>query len=255
MIRRIKEYFSELDSRVDELIKEANNDSHRLDIIREIQKLILEISKYSGVDVPYWAKCNSELFFQIVSAVNVKKTAEEIFPWLKSIDELNLSDYVINVLKDMDIFYAGELIQFKPSHFIRSKKLSPKYISELKVELSLYNLKLGTEMSESWSNYRIHPMQKNFRSLALRIETERYLQNVVKTIKQSIIIDTCMKEDNSQVNKINSSEVDFNIPTLSIDKLNLSVRSTNCLRIGNIKLVSDLVQMKEYELLKIRNFG
>ena len=41
----------------------------------------------------------------------------------------------------------------------------------------------------------------------------------------------------------------------SIDMLELSVRSKNCLDSENVALMRDLVQMSEPELLKVRNFG
>ena len=42
---------------------------------------------------------------------------------------------------------------------------------------------------------------------------------------------------------------------LSVDELELSVRSHNCLRSANIKTLADLVRRSESELLKFRNFG
>jgi DNA-directed RNA polymerase subunit alpha len=42
---------------------------------------------------------------------------------------------------------------------------------------------------------------------------------------------------------------------MSVDELELSVRSHNCLRSANIKRLADLVRRSESELLKFRNFG
>ncbi len=42
---------------------------------------------------------------------------------------------------------------------------------------------------------------------------------------------------------------------MSVDELELSVRSHNCLKNANIKTISDLVRLDESELLKFRNFG
>src|SRR5215813_8195495 len=41
----------------------------------------------------------------------------------------------------------------------------------------------------------------------------------------------------------------------SVDELELSVRSSNCLRAAEIKSIGDLVQKSEAEMLKFRNFG
>ena len=45
------------------------------------------------------------------------------------------------------------------------------------------------------------------------------------------------------------------ILTTSVDDLELSVRSHNCLKAANIKILADLVRRDESEMLKFRNFG
>jgi len=42
---------------------------------------------------------------------------------------------------------------------------------------------------------------------------------------------------------------------MRVDELELSVRSSNCLRAANIQILKDLVQRSESEMLKYRNFG
>jgi DNA-directed RNA polymerase subunit alpha len=41
----------------------------------------------------------------------------------------------------------------------------------------------------------------------------------------------------------------------SVEELELSVRSSNCLRAAEIRTLGDLVQKSEPEMLKFRNFG
>jgi DNA-directed RNA polymerase subunit alpha len=41
----------------------------------------------------------------------------------------------------------------------------------------------------------------------------------------------------------------------SVDELELSVRSSNCLKAANIKTLGELVQKTEADMLKYRNFG
>ena len=41
----------------------------------------------------------------------------------------------------------------------------------------------------------------------------------------------------------------------SVDELELSVRSANCLKHANIKLIGELVQKTESEILATKNFG
>ncbi|OPZ70670.1 MAG: DNA-directed RNA polymerase subunit alpha [bacterium ADurb.Bin478] len=42
---------------------------------------------------------------------------------------------------------------------------------------------------------------------------------------------------------------------MTVDELELSVRSHNCLMAANIKTIGDLVRRDEQEMLKFRNFG
>jgi len=46
-----------------------------------------------------------------------------------------------------------------------------------------------------------------------------------------------------------------NLLRMRVDELELSVRSSNCLRMANIHTIGDLVRNKEAEMLKYKNFG
>jgi DNA-directed RNA polymerase subunit alpha len=41
----------------------------------------------------------------------------------------------------------------------------------------------------------------------------------------------------------------------SVDIIELSIRAQNCLRVAKIKSIGDLVQKREQDLLKVKNFG
>jgi len=56
-------------------------------------------------------------------------------------------------------------------------------------------------------------------------------------------------EKDSEVSRVRK------ILQMSVDELELSVRSHNCLRAANIRTIADLVRRDEPELLKFRNFG
>ena len=46
-----------------------------------------------------------------------------------------------------------------------------------------------------------------------------------------------------------------NLLRMRVDELELSVRSSNCLRMANISTIADLVRNKEQDMLKYKNFG
>ncbi|NOY64586.1 MAG: DNA-directed RNA polymerase subunit alpha [Nitrospirae bacterium] len=60
--------------------------------------------------------------------------------------------------------------------------------------------------------------------------------------------------ESSQEKEQDESEFNRNL-LKSVEELELSVRSYNCLKNANIKTIADLVQKTEHEMLKTKNFG
>jgi len=69
-----------------------------------------------------------------------------------------------------------------------------------------------------------------------------------------------MFNDSSAIQAVNEEEINEaleikGILTKSIDEMELSVRSHNCLQAAGIKTISELVDKEENEMLKFKNFG
>lgn len=62
-------------------------------------------------------------------------------------------------------------------------------------------------------------------------------------------VETVVEEESEESRKINENLY------RSVEELELSVRSANCLKNANIHLIGDLVQRSEAEMLKTQNFG
>ena len=67
--------------------------------------------------------------------------------------------------------------------------------------------------------------------------------------KNDTIINTEQEEENNEESELNKK---LNI---KVDELELSVRSTNCLKNANIFYIRDLVKMSESDMLRTPNFG
>ncbi|RMG73188.1 MAG: DNA-directed RNA polymerase subunit alpha [Nitrospirae bacterium] len=68
--------------------------------------------------------------------------------------------------------------------------------------------------------------------------------------------ETTVEEEEPAEEAVTVSDDDFNENLLkSVEELELSVRSYNCLKNANIKTIADLVQKTEHEILKTKNFG
>lgn len=78
-----------------------------------------------------------------------------------------------------------------------------------------------------------------------------------KILKEQLSIFISFKEEPEIVEeKVKKKEAVFNENLLrSVDELELSVRSANCLKNANIRRIGDLVQKTETEMLKTKNFG
>ena len=50
-------------------------------------------------------------------------------------------------------------------------------------------------------------------------------------------------------------EADENVPTMTIEELELSVRAYNCLKRASINSMAELLKKSEHDLLNIKNFG
>jgi DNA-directed RNA polymerase subunit alpha len=84
---------------------------------------------------------------------------------------------------------------------------------------------------------------------------------IIEHMSLFILEEEDLEEDNISIDDGNlvlaaSEDPVFNANLLkSVDELELSVRSYNCLKNANIKTIADLVQKTEQEMLRTKNFG
>ena len=89
------------------------------------------------------------------------------------------------------------------------------------------------------------------------INPEEAVAHAAKILKEqlSIFITFEEEEEVEGVKEAEDNEVQNENLFRSVDELELSVRSANCLKHANIKLIGDLVQKTEAEILATKNFG
>lgn len=90
-----------------------------------------------------------------------------------------------------------------------------------------------------------------------RIKPEDALAHAAKLLKDHLQIFINFEEEPEEELVEMDEETDQlkDLLSRSVDELELSVRSSNCLKNANIKTIGDLVQKSEAEMLKYRNFG
>jgi DNA-directed RNA polymerase subunit alpha len=96
---------------------------------------------------------------------------------------------------------------------------------------------------EVWTDGSIHP--------------EDAIAYASKILKEQLTIFINFPEEDSAEEEVRNEEQEKVMDTLSrsVDELELSVRSANCLENAKIKTIGDLVQKTEAEMLKTKNFG
>ena len=89
------------------------------------------------------------------------------------------------------------------------------------------------------------------------INPEEAIAHSAKILKDQLAIFVTFEEEETQERADEPEENEVLNENLyrSVDELELSVRSANCLKHANIKLIGDLVQKTEAEILATKNFG
>ena len=107
--------------------------------------------------------------------------------------------------------------------------------------------------------------KNDFEKLTLEITTDGSitpddaLTQAAKILREHIQLfinfDIEQEEEQQVTPKDTESERIRKMLLTNVDELELSVRSHNCLKAANIKILADLVRKDEAEMLKFRNFG
>jgi len=98
---------------------------------------------------------------------------------------------------------------------------------------------------EVWTDGSLNPEE----AIAHAAKTLRDQLSIFYTFEEEEEAEIAIPEDQEETEKLNENLF------RSVDELELSVRSANCLKHANIKLIGDLVQKTEAEILATKNFG
>jgi DNA-directed RNA polymerase subunit alpha len=89
------------------------------------------------------------------------------------------------------------------------------------------------------------------------INPEEAIAHAAKILKEQLAIFITFEEEeeSTETRELEGNDIVNENLLRSVDELELSVRSANCLKHANIKLIGDLVQKTEAEILGTKNFG
>ena len=98
---------------------------------------------------------------------------------------------------------------------------------------------------EVWTDGSLSPEE----AIAHSAKTLKNQLSIFVTFEEEEEEETVVSGERDEIEKLNENLF------RSVDELELSVRSANCLKHANIKLIGDLVQKTEAEILATKNFG
>ncbi|GAB4297553.1 MAG: DNA-directed RNA polymerase subunit alpha [Myxococcota bacterium] len=120
-----------------------------------------------------------------------------------------------------------------------------------KVNYKVFNARVGQRTDydrlvlEVWTDGSVLPQD----AVAYAAKILKDQLTIFINFEEELEEDVILREDHDELDKINENLL------RPVSELELSVRSSNCLRNANIKYIGDLVQKTEPEMLKTKNFG
>ena len=145
-----------------------------------------------------------------------------------------------------------------PDDIIGTIPVDSIYSPVLRVNYDVEDTRVGNEMDfdkltlEVWTDGTLRPDEAVSKAAAALIAHLKLFQGMVREEPEVVAEEkeTVAKESTDEV----VQTVDKNLAK-PIEELELSVRSTNCLKRAGIHIVADLADKTEEEMLKVRNLG
>ncbi len=189
------------------------------------------------------------------------------------------------VLKAGDIITDDAVEILNPDHYLATLSKDAKLSMEMVVKIGRgyvpaernkdENQPIGTipmdaifspikKVNYTVTNARVG-QRTDYERLTLEVWTdgsltpEEAVTHAAKILKDQLSIFTAFEEEEEEETEVSEDEkkteaLNENL-FKSVDELELSVRSANCLKHANIRLIGDLVQKTEAEILATKNFG
>ncbi|MBQ6297838.1 MAG: DNA-directed RNA polymerase subunit alpha [Selenomonadaceae bacterium] len=145
-----------------------------------------------------------------------------------------------------------------PDDIIGTIPIDSIFSPVLRVNYDVTDTRVGNEMDfdkltlEVWTNGTLRPEEAVAKAASILIAHMKLFQSMDSVAFEEI------EEDNEPSAKESKDDIaltmDKNL-TKPIEELELSVRSTNCLKRAGIHVVAELVDKTEEEMMKVRNLG
>lgn len=225
-------------------------------VLEDVTDIILNLKKVR------FKLLNKKAVKMDISVVGPKQlTAEDLMKFSPDIEILNPQQHIATLNADAKINmelrfgigkgYVPSTEQVIPDQMIGIIPIDAIFTPIVNVRYDIENVRIGEK--------------NDFEKLVLEITTdgsispEEALSNSAKILLDHIKLFIHFESEPEVAKEENEKDLEFErikrILNTSVDDLELSVRSHNCLKAANIKTLADLVRKDESEMLKFRNFG
>ena len=188
-----------------------------------------------------------------------KFTGEDINNLTKMFEVLNPKQHIATITIEKTIIFEIRISRGKGYSSAIKNKRQDDTIGTIPID-SIFN----PITNVSWDVQPIATSTEGHERLTLEIKSDGStspkdaINHAANITRQQLAY--FMFNDSSAIQAVNEEEINEaleikGILTKSIDEMELSVRSHNCLQAAGIKTISELVDKEENEMLKFKNFG
>ena len=219
------------------------------DLILNLKKVRFKLSDESAT---------SELIsFDIEGPTSL--TASKLNDYLNEFEVLNGKEHLAEINSKEKISFEIRVSRGKGYSTADKNKRSDDTLNTIPID-SIYN----PIVNVAWDVQTLPASIDGHEKLTLEVESDGStsakdaLNHAAKIMAQHLTFFLC--DDSSNIRAVNDDELNEaleikSILSKSIDEMELSVRSHNCLQAAGIYTIAELVSKEESEMLKFKNFG
>jgi len=188
-----------------------------------------------------------------------KFTGADIGNVSKQFEVINSEHHIATLTKEKNILFEVRISRGKGYSSAVKNKRSDDALGTIAID-SIFN----PITNVSWDVQPIATSTEGHERLIMEIDSDGStspkdaINHAANITRQKLAY--FMFNDSSAIKAVNEEEMNEaleikGILTKSIDEMELSVRSHNCLQVAGIKTIGELVSKEESEMLKFKNFG
>jgi DNA-directed RNA polymerase subunit alpha len=225
-------------------------------VTEDVAEMILNLK---GVRLKMIDKKNTHIAFRLKGSHTF--TARDIQIASDQIEVMNPDHYIATLAGDADI--EIEIITGRGKGYVPAEEnRNPEYpVNTIAIDSIFTPIKNVMPIIEP---FRVG-QKTDYERLLLDVETdgtisaEEAMEQAAKILRDHIQLFINFEIEEEVESEDEAKDAEFarvrRILNTSVDDLELSVRSHNCLKAANIKTLADLVRRQESDMLKFRNFG